>query len=118
MEASRDDPADRDNVLDILSFGFLFKLLEKTGYKAETGQCSVCKGKISDEIYFSPRVGGILCRKCALSEKDKIKISEGAVKIMRIFEKNRLSNFSKIIAGKKDIASLKSAIVFQVKWVI
>lgn len=105
--------------LDILTLGFIFKLLKKLGYATETKKCTVCNEKlVSGENYFSAQLGGILCPSCARNRQGKICITDETVKCIRIFLDNKIGNLGKIKTEKKNLNNLKIIAEEVVRWVI
>lgn len=97
---------------DSVTFGFLFKFLENSGYGAEVNACVVCGSKISSGgNRFSARRGGIVCGDCSKNGGGMVAISDASVKLLRIFYKNRISNLAKLNMDRKDIGNLR--VVFQ-----
>ena len=104
--------------LDILTMGLLFKLLSELGYGLEVERCTSCTGRLFQENnYFSVSRGGVLCKNCAASENKKIKISNEAIKIMRIFFKNRVENLIKLRVPAKDIQDLRLVMQEALVWI-
>ena len=102
---------------DVLTFGFLFKLLDELGYRLEAGRCVGCESKLFPENnYFSMARGGILCSVCSGQESRKIKVSGETIKLIRIFLSNKLENFSKLQVSSADVGCLKAVITELVNW--
>jgi DNA repair protein RecO (recombination protein O) len=117
------DKASRENVvgskIDILSLGFLLKLLDELGYKLEAERCVGCGRRLSlGSNFFSAKSGGILCPDCGKSKDKTIQVSDGAIKLVRIFMKNKIDNFYKIEASKQDVDYLKRIILEELNWVM
>lgn len=90
----------------ILNTGFTFKLFDFLGYKLNVSTCAFCSQKLLPaKNYFSAEQGGVLCEKCAGSSKGQ-KISDNAVKLIRLFFRNNIKNLLKINAPEKDIKEL------------
>jgi DNA repair protein RecO (recombination protein O) len=105
--------------LDILTLGFIFKLLKKMGYAMETKKCTTCNEKlVSGENYFSARLGGILCPTCSRNRQGKVRITDESVKCIRIFLDNKIENLGKIKTEKKNIDNLKIITNEMVRWVM
>ena len=94
---------------DLVTLGFLFKLTECLGYKIRVEYCANCGEKIvaGNANYFSAERGGVLCAQCALTERKKVKNSDSAIKLVKIFLKNKISSFSKLEVAEKDVRELK-----------
>lgn len=96
------------NKMDILTLGFLFKLLGKMGYGLEMEKCVHCGAKLRPENnYFSAEKGGVLCGGCHKLENRRIKISNESIKLIRIFLKNKIEQLIKLKVPPKDINNLK-----------
>ncbi|MFA6973348.1 MAG: DNA repair protein RecO [Parcubacteria group bacterium] len=100
--------AGAENKMDLLLLGFTFKLLSATGYRLEVEKCVNCEHKLQPENnYFSAGKGGVLCRNCHQAENKRIKISNEAIKLIRIFLKNKIANLVKLQVSQKDVNNLK-----------
>jgi DNA repair protein RecO (recombination protein O) len=105
--------------MEILTFGFVFKLLHLLGYGFEMKKCVVCGGSLqSGENFFSGEKGGALCPKCFVFERGKVKISDEAIKFVRIFLENKIENLEKIKAEKRSLDNLKIITNEAVRWTI
>ena len=95
--------------LDVVTLGFLFKLSGMLGYKIGMEYCADCGQKIKagNDNFFSPERGGIICFECAKMERRKIRNSDSGIKLIRIFIKNKISDFPKLEVSEKDICELK-----------
>ncbi len=103
---------------DLLTLGFIEKLLESLGYGVQTKKCIGCSQQlIIGENYFSAQQGGILCPKCSRQESKKIKINDETIKLMRIFKRNKMENFWKIKVSKKTLANLKAVVNELLRWI-
>ena len=108
-----------ENKSDIVTLGFLFKLLERLGYGIEVEKCVKCGSKLEPEgNYFSPEPGGVVCPNCAAGNGKKISINSHAIKLIRIFLKNKVENFGKISVKKEDIKNLKIIANEEINWII
>jgi len=65
---------------------FQLNLLFFLGYQPELKQCLYCQKNLSSERkFFSYKAGGLLCHQCLLLKKENaIKVSDDAVKVMRM----------------------------------
>ncbi|MFA4818078.1 MAG: DNA repair protein RecO [Parcubacteria group bacterium] len=104
--------------MDIITLGFLFKFLEETGYKMETGKCVDCGNKLRPQNnYFSAEKGGILCENCENRQGKRISISSESVKMLRIFSKNKLESLVKLRVPEKEIKNLKIIAEEAIGWI-
>jgi DNA repair protein RecO (recombination protein O) len=105
--------------IDIVTLGFLVKLLEETGYKIEADKCVNCGERLNNQKnFFSPERGGIVCENCGTSMIRKTKITPDAVKMLRVFSTNRIGNFVKLRAEKETVNNLKAVINEEINWII
>ena len=104
---------------EIVTLGFLFKLLENSGYKIEIKECVICGSKLRpSNNYFSVSRGGVMCGNCHKAEAEKIKIEDSSIKFMRLFGKNKISSLEKLNSSKKDIDDLSKIIKKSIAWAI
>jgi DNA repair protein RecO (recombination protein O) len=104
--------------LDIVTLGFLFKLLLSLGYGIEAEKCVICGSKLEPkDNYFNAEMGGVVCPKCNSSLSKKIRISPDAIKLIRIFLKNKIENLVKIEVGKEVIKNLKIVVQEEINWI-
>lgn len=98
--------------IEIISHGFIFKLLKELGYKIEINLCIGCGDRLKDQQnFFGAEQGGIICQNCAASLKNASPASTNAIKLMRLFLSNNLKSLAKLKAGEKEIRELK--LIFQ-----
>jgi len=84
---------------------FEINFLVETGFKPELYHCLVCKDKIiSNHNYFDFDAGGLVCDKC---HKDGMKISDEAIKLMRLLITKKLNHNKKIKATQKIITEVE-----------
>jgi DNA repair protein RecO (recombination protein O) len=104
---------------DIVTAGFLIKLLDGLGYRIEAEKCVKCGEKLKlNNNYFSAERGGILCEKCEKQIIRKVKIGHNAIKLIRLFLANKIENFSKIEVEKGSMTNLKAIIREEMNWII
>jgi len=73
----------------LVYFYFLWNALSLLGYHSEVKSCAGCHGLlIPEEVYFSGKQGGIICKKCFEKNENNLnfakKINADVVKILRI----------------------------------
>jgi DNA repair protein RecO (recombination protein O) len=74
---------------------FLWNALSSLGYRAEVQECITCREKVGqNDVYFSNKHGGILCKKCA--RDDAQKINADIVKVIRMIFKKEWQILSKL----------------------
>ncbi|MDH7482802.1 MAG: DNA repair protein RecO [Armatimonadota bacterium] len=63
---------------------FELQFMKLLGYEPTLDKCVRCRKPLSEgEVFFSPSLGGIVCRMCGPLPEDAIQISYHAVEIMR-----------------------------------
>jgi DNA repair protein RecO (recombination protein O) len=114
-----DSQAEKENAsgCEIISLGFIVKLLDMLGYAIEVDLCVVCGCKLSQHsICFSPEHGGALCQDCAQKVSASCWIKPNSIKLIRLFLKNNLASLFKIKANKEDCDNARIAIEDFVRW--
>ncbi len=97
----------------ILYYYFLWNFFDILGYHPDLHNCVLCQNKIIPEnICFSNKEGGLVCRKCKKEEKD---VSSELVKILRfILQKNLKDLFQLKISlrNRKELMELSREYYF------
>lgn len=118
LEAINNNAEKEDEIrYEVLSLGFLVKLLDLLGYSIEVESCVACSARFSEaSICFSPQHGGALCESCAKNFSAVCWVKPNAIKLIRLFLKNNLSSLVKIKASREDCDSARVAIEDFVRW--
>lgn len=116
LETLEDVPEEKIKV-ELVTIGFLFKLLERLGYRIVTRKCVDCGGNIlaGNKNFFSAEKGGVVCACCGTRGTT---CSDSAIKLMRIFLGNRVGNFSKLALSQKEVRELKAVLNELIRWVV
>lgn len=118
LETADESAGGEKEKVELLSYGFILKLLKALGYKLEAGKCVYCGEKLSREgNFFSAEQGGIVCQNCAAEIKDTLNMNINAIKLIRLFFTNNLKSIIKIKAGKKEIEELKIIVKTFLDWI-
>lgn len=97
-----------ENSLKIVYYYFLWNFLSILGYQLEFYNCSLCQKKIiPEEIFFSPKEGGLICQNCKTVTKTVKEVNVNTVKIIRVLLKEEWSTLKKIKVEDKDWENLK-----------
>jgi DNA repair protein RecO (recombination protein O) len=92
-----------------LYYYFLWNLLSISGYQPELYCCSLCQKKLSPEnIYFSPKEGGLICGQCKKLAESAKQIDSDTVKIIRILLKKDWSTLERLKVRAEDLKSLRA----------
>jgi len=103
---------------NLITQGFLFKLLDALGYKLEINRCVKCEGALSAENnFFDYSRGGIICNNCAVGSGSILPISNNSIKVIRIFFKNKIINLSKLKINQRESSELGHISQTFVKWI-
>lgn len=87
---------------------FLWNFFVILGYGPDLYLCFFCRNKISSEdIHFSPKDGGLVCKKCRNSTEPGIDVFERTIKIIRIFLKKDWHVLLKLKIGQEDLKAIK-----------
>ena len=104
--------------VEVLSVGFLFQILGRLGYGMQMKKCVSCGRRLSGgENFFAVSRGGTICASCAGREKRKIRMSNAAINLVRIFLENRLENFKKIRIDQKNLNNAKVVLEEAIRWI-
>ncbi|WP_091013996.1 MULTISPECIES: DNA repair protein RecO [Paenibacillus] len=89
------------------------KILQASGYGPQFDECISCNQERPDEqLFISPRLGGVLCRACKHFDPPAISVSPRALKLMRLFAQldlQRLGNISVSESTRDEIKKLMRA---------
>ena len=103
---------------NLITQGFIFKLLDCLGYKIELNRCVKCEGKLSrSRNFFDYNLGGAVCKDCARGANDVLSISNNSIKIIRIFFQNKISNLAKLKINSKESKELNHISQTFIKWI-
>ena len=111
--------SDEELKIEIVTVGMVFKLLNFLGYRLEMKNCVQCGRKLEKgKNYFSSQRGGVICGQCINFERKRIRISDDAIKLIRIFLDNKIENFEKIKTEKSNLDNLKIIIKDELDWIV
>ena len=86
---------------------FQLQLISETGSAIVIDKCSNCKGKITEDSYFSSLANGLICRDCQMSFSDKISLSDEVI--------GCFSNLRNVMAADiKVLRELEKVIIFHI----
>lgn len=95
--------------LQLLQFYFFWNLISFLGYKPELYSCAACAQKLEPHnLYFSSKEGGVICGNCSI-DRGSLRMSENAVKILRIIIQNKWDVLSVLKAEEIDKNILRTA---------
>ncbi|WFR65242.1 DNA repair protein RecO [Paenibacillus amylolyticus] len=89
------------------------KILQAAGYGPQLDECISCNQERPDEqLFISPRLGGVLCRACKHFDPPAMSVSPKALKLLRVFAQldlQRLGNISVSESTRDEIKKLMRA---------
>ncbi|MGN7414219.1 DNA repair protein RecO [Paenibacillus sp. SAF-068] len=89
------------------------KILQAAGYGPQLDECISCNQERPDEqLFVSPRLGGVLCRACKHFDPPAMSVSPKALKLLRVFAQldlQRLGNISVSESTRDEIKKLMRA---------
>lgn len=81
------------------------KILQAAGYGPQLDDCISCgQERLDEQLFVSPRLGGVLCRACKHFDPPAMSVSPKALKLLRLFAQldlQRLGNIS-VSEGTRD----------------
>jgi DNA repair protein RecO (recombination protein O) len=93
----------------LVYYYFLWNALMALGYCPEVERCGVCQKKLDPSIiYFSNKVGGIICNKCNSHDAAAKEINSDVVKVLRIIFKKEWDILSKLKINMQSQELLKN----------
>lgn len=91
----------------VLKFSFIFKFLKLVGHSPLLDRCVKC-GTSHGLYYFSPEIGGTICKNCAqtLDDQQLIKINDGIRKVLIFIRDKPLSAVHNLSVNEGPIEKL------------
>lgn len=81
---------------------YQFSLLNFLGYQPQLKDCIHCQKAIEpNKDFFSPKLGGLLCPECSQYDPKRLGISPEAIKVLRIYSRERFDLVKKLKVNKK-----------------
>lgn len=96
-----------DKSPQLISRIFEIRLMSISGFMPELFECLMCREQISEEIFFSPALGGITCRNCSMQDKNTVRISEGTLSALRFITYNDIKKIFSFRVSDKVLQELK-----------
>jgi|SRR6185369_2952235 len=103
----------------LVTEGFLFQLFAHLGYEIETGACVVSGEKLrpGENHFFSPSAGGILRGEHLRDTKGAFPISDNAIKLIRLFLKNRLESLTRVQVEESSLREIRQVSLRFYQWI-
>jgi DNA repair protein RecO (recombination protein O) len=104
-----DNPKFKILNLQLVFYYFLWNLLSILGYRPSLYRCPFCQRKLKpEELYFSKKEGGVLCKDCQKRMKSGKKIKPELIKILRILIERDWKILLKLKFQEKYLENLES----------
>lgn len=94
---------------EIITELYELKILETAGYGPNFESCSSC-GNEQGSMVMSARAGGVLCDRCRYKDTSALILSDGALKLLRLFRKMDLRRLGTIQVKDETKKQLKQAL--------
>lgn len=75
--------ANSDKPQDLIAIIFEIRLMSIIGFTPQIIECTECKTVSSENMLFSSKLGGIICKECISKDKTAISISAGTLSALR-----------------------------------
>jgi DNA repair protein RecO (recombination protein O) len=89
------DALEQEKDPQIVVLIYELKIIAAAGYMPSLSECVSC-GSAEGKMSFSPGMGGILCPRCKSRDNAAILLSEGALKLLRLFQRLDMRRLGKI----------------------
>lgn len=94
--------------LQVLFIYFIWNFFTVLGYAPELSSCAHCHNKLNEnELYFSNKEGGVICKNCSTVKKEFKKIDVSVIKILRIILKKDWDMLVKLKIKSENLKILK-----------
>jgi DNA repair protein RecO (recombination protein O) len=96
---------------------FLMRILELLGYQPQLRDCAGCNQPLPEEAsWFSPLLGGILCRPCAGHGQSGSAVSVNAVKILRVMAGGDAELYDRLRLTPELLREIEAALEAQLEY--
>ena len=85
----------------VVARAFEVKILEKVGWLPVLTRCASCDKRELDDVYFSPKQGGVICRACDRGEFGTIPISAGSLQSLLFFRDHPMAQAVALKLGRQ-----------------
>ncbi len=95
---------------ETLSRIFEIKLMAIQGFTPQISQCAACGSKLTDEMKFSPALGGVICKKCFDKDREAVIIDKNTLYTMHIMLKKTYEALANLNISCKINTQLKKSL--------
>lgn len=86
---------------------FEMKILQAAGYGPDFDECASC-GNVNGPMAVSAQAGGVLCSRCAYKDAQAIAVSDGALKLLRLYRRMDLRRLGNVQVSDDTKKQLKA----------
>jgi len=102
---------------EIVARVFELKLMKALGYGPHLTSCVCCQGKVEKEdIFFSAKMGGIICSRCLDKDRSALPCSRGLIKVLQLIIKWSPVKLQRLKAGKVLRKQLKEVLQYYITY--
>ncbi|MBB3109010.1 DNA repair protein RecO (recombination protein O) [Paenibacillus phyllosphaerae] len=80
---------------EVTTYIYELKMLQAAGYAPDFDTCMSC-GNVVGSMVLSARGGGVLCSRCSYRDPQALALSDGALKLLRVFRQMDLRRLGQI----------------------
>ncbi len=102
------------NKLDNYLWAYALKLASNLGYRPQLSACISCSKKESlntENLFFSPEQGGMICKNCVQEDSFYLKLSRKSWETMKSLLISQNSHLESLTLNKKQISEISDTIL-------
>lgn len=101
--------AQTPELIELITRLYEIRLLNLLGYQPELNACIVCNNSVrSNQVGFSPSLGGIICTDCLAEDPKHITINQGTLAVWKLLSKIDVRNISRLKLGENERIALEN----------
>lgn len=77
----------------LLKLGYLIKYLSFIGFRPQIQECTDCSSRDYSNMYFSNKIGGIICVNCLENKADYVKLNKMEIHLLNRLLYSKFSNY-------------------------
>lgn len=98
-------------LMEIIVRFYEIRMLNLLGYQPELEACLVCGNLIiSQEVYFSPGLGGLLCSNCKAQDLKAIPLTKGTIAVWRQLAVMDIYNINRLKLREQERSALENVL--------
>jgi len=104
---------------EIVTRVFELKLMEVLGYGPLLTSCACCRRGVEDQdIFFSAKMGGIICSHCFDEDRSSLRCNKGLLKVLQLFAQWDLVKLRRLKIDKNLRKQLKETLHYYITYYI